>query len=230
MLWCPLDTRPPVLQLKMDNWLASNDARRAKQARSETPKQEQLDMQMVGKLLMLLSKLSLRHSLEIHELQSATFKTIILEKGSSYVSEAQGATRSFTEKAKDAREKRNYKALEELGEPQYHSWAAMVKVAISMEGVAPADLDILKTHFDAVGSVADLVDRVFIAKVKRCFDKKMSKIHFAVCAELAPVLDALLRAMCLVGGKIKRGQPPRSSNDRELQELVDQLAKIVKDD
>ena len=94
--------------------------------------------------------------------------------------------------------KRNYKALEELGEPQYHSWAAMVKVAISTEGVAPADLNTLKTHFDAGGSVADLVDRVFIAKVKWCFDKNMSKIHFAVCAELAPVLDALLRAMCLV--------------------------------
>ena len=148
---------------------------------------------------MLLFKPSLRHSLEIHELQSATFKTINLEMGSSYVSEAQEATWSCTEKAKDARDKRNHKALEELGEPQYHSWAAMAKVDIFMEGVAPADLHSLKTHFHAVGSVADLVDRVFIAKVKRCFDKKMCKINFAVCAELAPVLDALLRAMCLAG-------------------------------
>ena len=32
------------------------------------------------------------------------------------------------------------------------------------------------------------------------------------------------------GGKINRGQPSRSGNDRELQDLVDKLAKIVQDD
>ena len=40
-------------------------------------------MKLVGKLLLLLSKLSLRHSLEINELQSATFKTIVMGSRSS---------------------------------------------------------------------------------------------------------------------------------------------------
>ena len=92
------------------------------------------------------------------------------------------------------------------------------------------DRDVLTAHFSGVRSVADLTDKVFIAKVKRCYDKRVNKVHLAVCAELCPVLDALLRAMCRAGGKIKRGQAPRSGNDRELQDLVDKLAKVVQDD
>eukprot|EP00435_Cladocopium_sp_Y103_P008463 s3728_g2.t1 len=190
---------------------------------------------------MLLSQLSLRHSLEIRELQSATFKTVVIAKESSYVSEAQEATRSFTEKAKAARDNRNTKTLEDLGEPQYHSCGAMVKVAVNDAQAAPSDVAvndaqaapsdvaILESHFKSVASVSDLVDKVFIAKVKRCFDKRMSKVHFAVSGDMQEVLDALLRTMQKAGGKIKHGTAPRSGNERELQELVDQLAKIVGD-
>lgn len=211
----------------MDQWLASNNARAAKQPRTEA--KQELDMSMVGKLLVLLSQLSLRHSLEIRELQSAVFKTIVIAKDSSYVSEAQEATRSFTEKTKAARDSKNTRTLDELGEPQYHSWAAMVKVAIGDGQATATDITILENHFQSVKAVSDLVDKIFIAKVKRCFDKRMSKVHFAVSADMQEVLDALLRTMQRAGGKIKHGTAPRSGNERELQELVDQLAKIVHD-
>ncbi|CAE7234584.1 unnamed protein product [Symbiodinium sp. CCMP2592] len=214
----------------MNQWLASGDARPAKHQRSEAATPQELDMHLVGKLLLLLSKLSLRHSLEINELQSATFKTIVMGTESSFISEAQEATRSFVEKAKNARETRNNKAIDELGEPQYHSWAALIKVAVEDTAMSQQDRDVLTAHFNGVRSVADLTDKVFIAKVKRCYDKRVNKVHLAVCAELSPVLDALLRAMSRAGGKIKRGQPPRSGNDRELQDLVDKLARIVQDD
>ena len=93
--------------------------------------------------------------------------------------------------------------------------------------ISVADAELLKAHFNSVQGAVDLVDRVFIAKVKRCFGKKQNKVHFAVCAELEPVLDALLRCMAKAGGKIKRGTAPRSGNEREMQELVDKLSKIV---
>ena len=154
--------------------MASSNARAPKQPRTEVSAKQELDMTMVGKLLMLL--LSLRHSLEIRELQSAVFKTVVIAKDSSFVSEAQEATRSCTGKAKVARDSRNSNALEELGEPPYHSWAAMIKVAITNDQTPSADLSVLEEHFKGVRSVGDLVDKVFIAKVKRCFDKRMSKI------------------------------------------------------
>ena len=221
---------PSKCPVKMDQWLASGNARPAKQQRSEAATPQELDMKLVGKLLLLLSKLSLRHSLEINELQSAKFKTIVMGKDSSFISEAQEATRSFAEKAQDARETRNNKAIDELGEPQHHSWAALIKVAVEDTAMSQQDRDVLTAHFSGVRSVADLTDKVFIAKVKRCYDKRVNKVHLAVCAELCPVLDALLRAMCRAAGKIKRGQAPRSGNDRELQDLVDKLAKVVQDD
>ena len=123
-------------------------------------------------------------------------------------------TRSFAEKANEAREKRNHKAIEELGKPQHHSWATLIKVAVADTAMSQQDKEIISAHFEGVKSVSDLADKVFIAKV----------------TEVGPVLDALLRAMSRTGGKMRRGQPPRSGNDRELQDLVDKLAKIIQDD
>lgn len=57
----------------------------------------------------------------------------------------------------------------------------------------------------------------------------MSKIHFTV-SDVQEVLDTLLRTMQNSGGKLKHGTARRSppfQNERELQQLVDQLAKIV---
>lgn len=53
--------------------------------------------------------------------------------------------------------KKNFKGLEELGEPQYHSWAAMIKVALEDTNVEASDRTILEEHFQAVKSVSDLV-------------------------------------------------------------------------
>ena len=218
-----------VTLASMDGWLASSDSRAEKKPRTAVSEKPELDKAMVGKLLLLLSQLSLRHSLEIRELQSAVFRTVVISKDSPFVSEAQEATRIFTEKAKGAREQRNHKMLEDLGEPQYHSWAAMVKVAVSDGQATGEDAEVLKQHFNSVTAVSDLIDRVLIAKVKRCFDKKMNKIHFAVCPDMSPILDALLRTIGKAGGRIKRGTAPRSGNERELQDLVDKLSKIVGD-
>ena len=57
----------------------------------------------------------------------------------------------------------------------------------------------------------------------------MSKMYFAVSVEETPMLEALLRGITEACGKVKRGTAPRSGDERELQELVDQLAKIVGD-
>ena len=66
---------------------------------------------------------------------------------------SQKATKSFADKAKTARESKNFKGLEELGEPQYHSWAAMIKVALEDTNVEASDRTILEEHFQAVKSV-----------------------------------------------------------------------------
>ena len=208
----------------MDGWLASSDNHAEKKPRTEVAAKPELDQAMIGKLLLLLSQLSLRHSLEIRELQSAVFRTVVISKDSLYVSEAQEATRIFTEKAKVAREQRNHKGLEE-----YHSWASMVKVAVGEVQATGEDAEVLKEHFGSVKSVSDLIDKVFIAKAKHCFDKKQNKIHFAVSPEMVPILDALLRTMAKAGGRIKRGTAPRSGNELELQDLVDKLTKTVSD-
>ena len=89
---------------------------------------------------------------------------------------SQKATKSFADKAKTARVSKNFKGLEELGEPQYHSWAAMIKVALEDTNVEASDRTILEEHFQAVKSVSDLVDKVFVAKVKRCFDQRQNKL------------------------------------------------------
>ena len=193
---CPPSSCLVALALQsMDGWLASSDNRAEKKPRTEVAAKPELDQAMIGRLLLLLSQLPLRHFLEIRELQSAVFRTVVISKDSLYVSEAQEATRIFTEKAKVAREQRNHKGLEDLGEPQYHSWASMVKVAVGEVQATGEDAEVLKEHFGSVKSVSDLIDKVFIAKVKRCFDKKQNKIHFAVSPEMVPILDALLQTM-----------------------------------
>ena len=69
---------------------------------------------------------------------------------------------------------------------------------------------------------------IFFAVLEACFTQ-VRFVDFAVCPDMSPIFDALLRTIGKAGGRIKRGTALHSGHERELQGLVDKLSKIVGD-
>ncbi|CAE7451344.1 unnamed protein product [Symbiodinium microadriaticum] len=135
------------------------------------------DAETVRKALLLVSKMTLRQELEIRELQSAVFKTFVVREPNPIISTVKAEVGSYLEKAKMARSSGG--SLPE-GEVHAYAWAALTQVAVQQETLDGTSKAVIDSHRAAMASPDMIADVVYIAKLKKAFNKGEFKLFLAV--------------------------------------------------
>ena len=160
----------------------------------------------LAKAVRLIARLCLKNSLEVRELQAACFVTFIVPKASPYV-----------------------QAMHPPGEPRVHAWTALLRVALEDTALSAEDRTAVEQHRAMSTDPIIMSGVVYVAKVRKAFDKNTMKMFFSVHRDAEPALAALTKGVLRNGGNLKRGQAPRSGLEREVQEVVDHLSEILGD-
>ena len=138
--------------------------------------------------MLLVPKMTLRQELEVRELQSAVFKTFMLKEQNLLIAAVKGEVGSFVEKSKLARTSGG--SMPD-GELHAYAWAAVTGIATQQ-----VSLDALKetivAHRAAMTSPDKIADIVYIAKMKKAFNRGEFKLFPAV----SPSHHDLLEAVC----------------------------------
>ena len=201
----------------MDNWVLGN-AQQPPTQRRRTDNNTSLD-----KIVRLLAKLTLKHALEIRELQAAAFYTLKVPAGCSYYAAGKSAGEEFNGQAKQMRDdKRPEGDLVKLGTPHWHVWGAIIREACTQ--AAGSDQEILRKHSAEVTSIDMLGSMVYICKFKRAFNSDVKKLHIAVHPQVEPVAVALMNTILKTdAARLYRGEAPRGAMEKDLQNLLDEL-------
>ena len=180
----------------------------------------------LAKAVHLIARLCLKNSLEVRELQAACCVTFIAPKASPYVQAMLGATKQYADKAKASQ---MGKCEHPPGEPHVHAWAALLRVALEDTALSAEDCAAVEQHRAMSTDPIIMSGVVYVAKLRKAFDKNTMKMFFSVHRDAEPALAALTKGVLHNGGKLKRGQAPRSGLEREVQEVVDHLSEILVD-
>ena len=181
------------------------------------------DAETVRKALLLVSKMTLRQGLEIRKLQSAVFKTFVVREPNPIISTVKAGVGSYL-KAKMVRSSGG--SLPE-GEVHAYAWAALTQVAVQQETLDGTSKAVIDAHRAAMTSPDMLADVVYIAKLKKAFNKGKFKLFLAVSPAHHSLLEAASAGVVATGAVEKKGQAPASDMSRELQASVDKLTEIA---
>ena len=211
----------------MDTWTAQR--RQANDNDNQPPTKMRAlstgeDAETVRKALLLVSKMTLRQELEIRELQSAVFKTFVVREPNPIISTVKAEVGSYLEKAKMARSSGG--SLPE-GEVHAYAWAALTQVAVQQETLDGTSKAVIDSHRAAMASPDMIADVVYIAKLKKAFNKGEFKLFLAVSPAHHGLLEAVSAGVLATGAVEKKGQAPASGMSRELQALVDKLTEVA---
>ena len=182
------------------------------------------DAETVRKALLLVSKMTLRQELEIRELQSAVFKTFVVREPNPTISAVKAEVGSYLEKAKVARSSGG--SLPD-GEVHAYAWAALTQVAVQQKALDGTSKAVLDSHRAAMTSPDMIADLVYIAKLKKAFNKGEFKLFLAVSPAHHSLLEVVSAGVLATGAVEKKGQAAASGMSRELPALVDKLTEIA---
>ena len=180
---------------------------------------------LLAKAVLLVSKLTLKAELEVHELQAATFRTLTITEMSAFVTEARATMKAYTAASKQARDNGQPAPL---GEPHVHVWSCFLKAALDVQGMSEEHVQRINEHRAQSADPHALAQLIFVCKIKKAYDRGIVKVHLAGHQQIDSVIDAVVAAMVLSGARERRGQAPQSGVARELQSLVDELQEITK--
>ena len=172
------------------------------------------------KTLLLVSKMTLRQELEIRELQSATLKTFLLKEPNPIIAAVKGGVSDFLEKSKQARASGG--ALPE-GELHAYAWAAITDIA-GQQALDETQKAVIASHRALMTSPDKIADMVYVAKMKKAFNKGEFKLIIAANPEHHELMNAVSQGICLTRAVEKKGQAPASGMSRELQSLVEKMS------
>ena len=206
-------------------WLITGAATAPPARRPRVEQKSEISAETQKKLLILLSRSVLKHSLDIRGLQSAILRTLLANKDSDLVSAATSATQGHNSKATELRRDNKTKELDNLGEPHVHLWGSIVHHIIEHGKITSAEKEVLSQHL-ADATPKDLEGKVLVARCKKCYDpRKMMRFVMCVASDTEPILDIVVKAMLAEGAILKRGVAPRTGNDREIQSILDTLVQ-----
>jgi hypothetical protein len=155
--------------------------------------------------------------MEIRELQAAVMVTYLLPKDAAIVQDAQAAIKNYVDMATKAR---NGEGKQPQGEPHVHCWAALVARA-TRDTTNEKDRKVLIDHATATTEPERLLDKVFVCKLKKAFDKNTLKLQISASSKLDEEMQAIDKVLKAAGGRLKRGQAPKSGLERDLQDVLD---------
>ena len=183
--------------------------------------------ELLAQILKLVAALTLKNSLEIRELQAATFLMVFCQTDNPYIAEARRTSKQYADACKAAAEG---KGVKPVGEPHVHVWANLTAMAATDEHLTPEERNLITTHRAAAADPDALVHVVHVCKVRKAFRDTNKKLFLATAPEAKQLTTIMVKAICAAGGVQKYGQAPRSGGERKLQTLMDELRKIVPDD
>ena len=146
-------------------WLITGAATAPPARRPRVEQKSEISAETQKKLLILLSRSVLKHSLDIRELQSAILRTLLANKDSDLVSAATSATQGHNSKATELRRDNKTKELDNLGEPHVHLWGSIVHHIIEHGKITSAEKEVLSQHL-ADAAPKDLEGKVLVARCK----------------------------------------------------------------
>eukprot|EP00933_Yihiella_yeosuensis_P043677 TRINITY_DN3860_c3_g1_i6.p1 TRINITY_DN3860_c3_g1~~TRINITY_DN3860_c3_g1_i6.p1 ORF type:complete len:236 (-),score=63.13 TRINITY_DN3860_c3_g1_i6:337-987(-) len=210
-------------------WLITGRDNGPPPVRARTAEPPHMQDDVMRQIVVACAKLSLKNSLEVRELQAAIFTAVLLPRDSDIVAAGNSGTKGHHDKAAELRSQGKTVELDRLGAPCLHCWGNMIVACASSAKASKEDKQILEEHLKTLGNhILQLESKVYICKVKRCYDKRQQKAHMAVHPDVQNVLEAMVRVMQAEGGKVKRGTPPKAGLERELQSLLDNLTEVSK--
>ena len=166
-------------------------------------------------MLLILSRLALKHDLEIREMQAATFHTLLVKIDEPLVQASKTAMGLSVTKSKEGQRPK--------GEPHVHGWAAIVTALTKDPALSVEDKQTATAYVSSVNSPEVLLPSVYWSHFKKTFQEDWTKWQCSVGPQTQPVLHLLIKAMKSRGAKEKCGQAPAGGNVRELQQMLDDL-------
>ena len=106
----------------------------------------------------------------------------------------------------------------------------MCNLAANTDKSPVAARDTLENHVATITSPDQLLDKILVCKFRTAWDKKTTKVFFAVHHRVEKELDALLTCIVAGVGKIKRGQPPQGGLAKQLQQQLERLTEMIGDE
>ena len=113
------------------------------------------------------------------------------------------------------------------GELHAYAWAAITGVATQQVSLDEALKETIVAHRAAMTSPDKIADIVYIAKMKKAFNRGEFKLFLAVSPSHHDLLEAVCQGVLATGAVEKKGQAPASGMARELQSLVDKLTEMT---
>ena len=195
----------------MQNW-ALMQAPGAPEERSQRPKrprgaQGQPNPDTQKQMLLILSRLALKHDLEIRELQAATFRTMLMKHDEPSMQTSKAATGLFVSKSKEGQRL--------TGEPHVYGWAAIMTALTTDPALSSEDKQKVAAYTSSANSPETLLQSIYWSQFKKTFQKDWVKWQCSVDPQTQPLLCLIIKAMKARGAKEKFGQsgayPTRST-------------------
>ena len=121
------------------------------------------------------------------------------------------------------------KAAHPRGEPHFHAWAAMLRVALEDPELAQVDRQAIQLHRNAATDPHEMSHAVYVWKIHKAQDRDQMKAHFSQHRDVEPALKAVMKGLVSHGAKQKVGQAPRAGLQSEVQEVIHELTAVLGD-
>ena len=110
-------------------------------------------------MLLSLSRLALKHDLEIRELQAATFRTMLVKHDEPLMQANKAATGLFVTKSKEGERP--------PGEPHVYGWAAMMTALTTDMALSAEDKQKVAAYTSSANSPETLVQGIYWSQFKK---------------------------------------------------------------
>ena len=207
---CCLNTCEPNFRWtrEMQNWARRRRGHRDRGAQIQPNPDTQKQM------LLFLSRLALKHDLEIRELHMVTFRTILVKYDEPLVQAIKGTTGLFVTKSKEGQRP--------TGEPHVYGWAAMMTALTTDPALSSEDKQKAAAYTSSANSLETLLQHL-LEPVQKKNQKDWVKWQCSVDPQTQPILCLIINAVKARGAIEKFGQAPAGDNMRELQQVLDDL-------
>ena len=172
--------------------------------------------------MQVVAKLSLKHAMEMRELQAAVLTTVVMNQDDPIVKAATEATQEYHKRQQAGGDTPQ-------GPPHCYAWMGMLEMLVSEHtGIAEESTQSIRQFCQEYASAEAMATVIHVCRVKKAFQKGKVKVCFAVHASAEQVLKLLVDKLTDKGGEVKRGQAPKGGLERELQTFLDQLTDMLK--
>ena len=171
----PLERRNAELGLDAVVRNAGGEATKTKRPRG-TQGQPNPDTQK--QMLLILSRVALKHDLEIREVQAATFRTVLVEHDEPLMLASKAATGLFVAKSKEGQRP--------SGEPHVYGWAAMMTAMTTDPALSAEDKQKVVTCTSSANSPETILQSIYWSQFKKHFRRTGSSGSVQWTPRLSP--------------------------------------------